>query len=202
LSLVERKEDKFHFLKEMEKLVSVNTKKGQVSSLAPAMISLVFAAVILVFGLIISQTLRNMDVMMSDGAKTNETQAWLNNSGYTLSVEEGDKTGNYAITAVWLYNGTEVSGGYKYNVSMSAANIALNFTVNNSGIVTNISPYINKNISISYTYKSGGEAWTSANKTTEGLGTFADFWEIIVLAIVITVIIGLLLTVFGGRKER
>jgi hypothetical protein len=186
----------------MEKLINVNTKKGQVSSLAPAMISLVFAAVVLVFGLIISQTLRDMDVVMSEGVATNETQAWLNNSGYTVAVEEGDKTRSYSITAVWLYNGTEVSGGYKYNVSMSTANIALNMTINDSGVIVNISTYTNKNMSISYSYLTGGEVWESANKTTSGLGSFADFWEIIVLAIVITVVIGLLLVVFGGRKGR
>jgi type II secretory pathway component PulF len=46
------------------------------------------------------------------------------------------------------------------------------------------------------------EAYEAANKTVIGLGKFADFWEIIVLAIVITVVIGLLLVVFGGRSKR
>src|SRR3990167_11114278 len=49
----------------------------------------------------------------------------------------------------------------------------------------------------------GSDAYVTANKTLVGLGTFADFWEIIVLAIVIAVVIGLLLTVFGGgRRQR
>jgi type II secretory pathway component PulF len=86
-------------------------KKGQVNTLAPAILSLVFAAVVLVFGLVISQELRD-------------------------------------------------------------------------------------------TQTSGTVAWTAANDTLAGLSTFADFWEIIVLAIVITVVIGLLLVVFGGRGRR
>ena len=86
-------------------------KKGQVNSLAPAILSLVFAAVVLVFGLVISQELRD-------------------------------------------------------------------------------------------TQTTGTVAHTAANDTLVGLGTFADFWEIIVLAIVITVVIGLLLAVFGGRGRR
>ena len=45
-------------------------------------------------------------------------------------------------------------------------------------------------------------AMTAGNKTIEGLGTFADFWEIIVLAVVIAVVIGLLLIVFGGSVGR
>ncbi len=42
----------------------------------------------------------------------------------------------------------------------------------------------------------------AGNKTAAGLGTFADFWEIIVLAIVIAIVIGLLLIVFGGAAGR
>ena len=45
-------------------------------------------------------------------------------------------------------------------------------------------------------------AYIQTNITLSGLGTFADFWEIIVLAIVISVIIGLLLTVFGQEGKR
>lgn len=44
-------------------------------------------------------------------------------------------------------------------------------------------------------------AYTQANETLVGLGTFSDFWEIIVLAIVITIVIGLLLVVFGRRAR-
>jgi len=87
------------------------SKKGQVQTIAPAILSLVFAAIVLVFGLVISQALRD-------------------------------------------------------------------------------------------TQTSGTEAYDAANKTIVGLGTFADFWEIIVLAIVITVVIGLLLVVFGGSRRR
>ena len=89
----------------------MKNKKGQVQSLAPAILALVFAAVVLVFGLVMTQELRD-------------------------------------------------------------------------------------------TQTSGTEAYTAANLTVSGLGTFADFWEIIVLAIVITVVIGLLLIVFGGKQRR
>ena len=90
---------------------SILNKKGQVQTLAPAILALVFAAVVLVFGLVISQELRD-------------------------------------------------------------------------------------------TQTAGTEAYQAANDTLVGLGTFADFWEIIVLALVITVVIGLLLVLFGGRRTR
>jgi len=95
----------------MKSILEMKSKKGQLNTLAPAILSLVFAAVVLVFGLVISQELRD-------------------------------------------------------------------------------------------TQTSGTEAYTAANNTIIGLGTFADFWEIIVLAVVITVVIGLLLLVFGGGRAR
>ena len=89
----------------------LNNRKGQVGNLAPAILALVFAAVVLVLGLVITQQLRD-------------------------------------------------------------------------------------------TQTAGTEAYTAANLTVVGLGTFADFWEIIVLAIITTVVIGLLLAVFGGKRAR
>lgn len=88
---------------------SLLNRKGQVQTLAPAILALIFAGIVLVFGLVMSQELRD-------------------------------------------------------------------------------------------TQTAGTDAYIAANKTVVGLGTFGDFWEIIVLAVVITVVIGLLLIVFGGRR--
>ncbi len=94
------------------KKLSKLSKKGQIGGLASSILALVFAAVVLVFGLVISQELRD-------------------------------------------------------------------------------------------TQTAGTDAYDAANETLVGLGTFADFWEIIVLAVVISVVIGLLLTVFGrGGRGR
>ena len=47
--------------------------------------------------------------------------------------------------------------------------------------------------------------WTSdviavTNNTIEGMGSFADYWTLIVLAIVVGIIISLLMAVFAGRR--
>ena len=89
----------------------MENKKGQIQSIAPAILALVFAAIVLVFGLVIMQSLRD-------------------------------------------------------------------------------------------TQTAGTDAYTAANNTIIGLATFSDFWEIIVLAVVISVVIGLLLVVFGGGSKR
>ena len=44
-------------------------------------------------------------------------------------------------------------------------------------------------------------AYQAANKSLTGLGTFGDFISIVVLAVVTSVIIGLLLALFGGRAR-
>ena len=49
---------------------------------------------------------------------------------------------------------------------------------------------------------SGTEAYTAANETIVGMGEFADYWDLIVLAIVITVVISLLLVVFSLRRVK
>lgn len=43
------------------------------------------------------------------------------------------------------------------------------------------------------------DAYTIANDTLTGLGSFADFWTIIVLAVVIGVVLTILIGVFGRR---
>lgn len=49
---------------------------------------------------------------------------------------------------------------------------------------------------------SGTEAYSAANETIVGMGKFADYWDLVVLAIVITVIISLLLVVFSLRRVQ
>lgn len=48
----------------------------------------------------------------------------------------------------------------------------------------------------------GTEAYSAANLTVVGLGTFADFWTIIVLAIIAAVVIGIIFGAFGGLTRN
>lgn len=49
---------------------------------------------------------------------------------------------------------------------------------------------------------SGTEAYDAANETIYGMGRFADYFDLIVLAVVIAVVISLLLVVFTLRRVR
>jgi len=63
-------------------------KKGQVTTIAPAILALVFAAVVLVFGLIITQELRDTDVVtqaVSVGIINETTTTTMNLTGVWLA---------------------------------------------------------------------------------------------------------------------
>jgi len=48
------------------------------------------------------------------------------------------------------------------------------------------------------TQTAGTEAYVAANATVVGIGTFGDFWSIIVLAVVAAIVLGIIFALFGG----
>lgn len=187
-------------------------RKGQVNLLTPAILALVFAGITLVFGIIISQSIINVDtvndvsVTVTNESDTSGSIVSINATSYTLTGSSACGFNGPSITAIWgSYNQTNGSQSAITNIATGGYNISIlttNATVSSTGGVTNASTANYPNVSVTYTYNYGDEACTGGNLTVYGLGSFADFWEIIVLAIVITVIIGMLLVLFGGRITR
>lgn len=52
------------------------------------------------------------------------------------------------------------------------------------------------------TQTAGTDAYRIANATLVATGTFADFWPLVILAVIVGVVLGILLGVFGGRTQR
>jgi len=175
------------------KTILTHTKKGQINTLAPAIIALIIAAVFLVLGLIIVQSMRDVPLVVQAVTTTilNDTVN-LSDSGSNVA-QVGDRGANSFVQV-----------GDVINASGGEIITSTNYTFSTAGVLTTVttSLYNSTNVNVSYSYKHGDGAYESANKTIVGLGTFADFWEIIVLAIVITIIIGLLLLVFGRKQGR
>ena len=165
-------------------------KKGQVNTLAPAILALVFAGIVLIFGIIMSQELRD-NASVNDVSVTvaHEESGYLNLTGYSLVADKFCGFNNPVITSAW-------------NATNGSLIISTNYAVSAAGLLTNATSTNWLDVNLTYTYDWGDEACVGANATVVGLGTFADFWEIIVLAIVITVVIGLLLIIFGGAGRR
>ena len=173
------------------------SRKAQVQTLAPAIIALVLAAAILVFGLIILQELRDTEVISNTGVNSvvNETLTTVDEIGETVATAGTPAFANFVITQIVnVTNGDSIS--------------ADNYTYTQAGVVSyNGSAAVgegfnNTNWAVTYTYTGAETAYTTSNSTLAGLATFADFWEIIVLAIVISIVIGLLLIVFGGGRRQ
>lgn len=161
--------------------------------MSPAVISLVIAAVFLILGLVILQGFNDTNIVSSgaSGTGTNESIIALTEVLQPLAVSATPACRS-ALTLV--INGTGGEAIDLANFTISSCSVA--FALGSGG------EYNNSNVNVSYTYSGGDEAFVGSNLTIVGLGTFADFWEIIVLAIVISVVIGLLLVVFAGRGAR
>jgi len=171
-------------------------KKGQVNTLAPAILALVFAAVVLVFGLVITQELRDTTGGVSVSV-TNETLTTVNEDGETVATAGVCRFASFSVTEIYNESGDVVIPSNNYTVSASTGTVT--YSGGEGGVAFGFN---NTDWDVTYTYTWGDTACEAANSTVIGLGTFADFWEIIVLAIVITVVIGLLLVIFGGTARR
>ncbi len=171
----------------------ISSKQGQVQTLAPAIIALIFGGIVLILGLVMTQELRDTDIVTQSQSATvtNETVTSVIEAGQNVAQVGHSGANSFASVAVYNSSGGEV---------LTVANYTLS-TAGSFSIVTG-SEYNNTHLNITYTYLHGGEAYEGSNATLVGLASFADFWEIIVLAVVISVVIGLLLVVFGGRKKR
>jgi len=192
LYLEAQEEDKLSSNNKMKGIIS---KRAQTQNLAPAIIALILAAFFLIFGMIIIQSLRDSDIV--DKAL-----------GVSVVNETEDRTINettiYVNTAT-----TNIYGANSYSLDLvynGTTDITNNFTMDGAGgiVFSDSGGPVNNtaDYNISYSFSQGDESYLGANQSLVGMATFADFWEIIVLAIVISVVIGLLLIVFATRRTR
>ncbi len=134
---------------------------------------------------------------------TNETNAWLNQTAYTVTkASDSNFTGGFTITA--LFNATDGGVG-NYNLSIPLAN-ATGTASTGSYVSTDF--FLNEsNVSVSYTttHLSRGELDTSSviNNLTSGATqffTFANVWFILLgVSVLIGIVIGLLVLVMRIR---
>ncbi len=167
-------------------------RKGQVNTLAPSILALVFAAIVLIFGIIMAQELTNTTAGNDLGTISVNESITISNAGESTAVSGSKSCGFTSWNPTQVLNATPdvmTEGG---NFTVNAGNGTL-FNLTSSGTAWKVV----------YTYNHGGESCDAGNLTVVGLGTFGDFWVIIVLAIVITIVIGLLLVIFGtGGRQR
>ena len=167
-------------------------KKANLNMLAPAMIALTLGAIILVFGLLILDDLEANTAGAASGSVTAEVITQAEITANTSVTRAGEcRFGGLSVSVC-----TNASAG---GVVINSANytVGTNYITNKTGtIFTTASWYCN------YTYTYGGEACNAANSTIRGIGEFGDYYDLIVLAVVIAIVISLLLIVFNLRKTQ
>jgi hypothetical protein len=171
----------------------VTNRKGQLAGLSSNVILLGVAAIALILFLVILQGMRDVDVVKKANSQT------ILNETLTTVAETGENLANYVLpgalcTVLNVYNAS--SGTVIASTNYTQTNCNLAFT---AGISEGFN---NSNWNVSYGVTFGDEAYTAGNETLVGLGTFGDFWTIIVLAIVAALVIGIILGGFSLRGRR
>lgn len=182
----------------MRSLSAIKQRKGQMQTLAPAIIAILMAGFFLVMGIIILETTRDTDVVtqVNTGTVTNESLATtMNETGVALARKALDPAaGTFSVSICGFNNASQIIDAANYTVDATAG------TVTYAGVDAGI--WNNTLWNCSYTYLYGDEAYTQTNTSITGLATFGDFWEIIVIAIVLSVVMGLILFAFAGSGRR
>ena len=174
-------------------------KKGQtgINMIIPGVLTLALAAIILIFALMMTQGLFDSSTVKHayTSRVKNETIVTVTEVAHNIA-HRGD-CGFIMVSGAVVINATtnKLIPSTNYTLDLTQGTIYYNGPVNEQG-------FNNSNWNISYSYKYGTTSCTATNKTMIGLGKFGDYWDLMVLAIIITVIISLLLIVFAGRKVQ
>lgn len=176
---------------------SLASKRGNTALIMTGVMTLVIAAFLLVMGLIMLD--ETYTTTATDSASvTNETETAVSNvTAESCANAAACGMNNFAITAVTNATGGELVDVGNYTI-VNARNCQWQLTTAGAA-----DTYNGQDLNVTYTYKYGaGEYCDAANKTIMGTGKFADYVDLIVLAVVIAVIISLVVAGFAMRRTR
>ena len=169
-------------------------KKGQTGGLITG---LIFGVASLVIGVIIAfvivSTLTDASLLESgrtSATTTNETGAYINATGYTLTNYDSDTTKAISVTNAWNYTSND-----------GTLIVAANYTLSSAGVLTNASTFTWASVNLTYsvTTESDEERSTddlSAN-FTEGVDNVSDKIPTVLLVAAIVLILGVLAILVG-----
>ena len=117
---------------------------------------------------------------------TNEIDAWLNRTGYTVDVVSTDATArNFDLTGIW-------------NATDNTAIVAANYTFSSAGVLLNATfDYETSNVTLNYTYYSANTepSYISVNSTESAGATIVNYLPLIFLALIFGAILTLVLKI-------
>jgi len=175
-------------------LSPLKSRRGQ--AMGATIVALTIAGVFLILGLVMLQAFRDTSAVDSSvsGSIVNETLTTVDELGELVVERNTPGFNSFAVTIAINASTGNVIPTTNYTTQ---ADGRINFTGEGDSEAFN-----NTDWNVSYTYLHGGNVYRGSNLTVTGLASMSDFWEIIVLAVVISIIIGLLLLTFGGTQRR
>jgi len=174
----------------------LSNKKGDLNLLMLGVMTLMMAGFLLVMGLIIMDELL---VTVSDAVGSgNVTLTTVTEAGELVS-NVSTQCGFNSMTVTHCINGT-IGGGVDV-VIPSTGNYSVDSREGRISYTGTDQAFNNTDWICLITFNYGdNDVCLSTNETLEGTGKFADYLDLIALAIVISVIIGLLIVVLGTRR--
>lgn len=186
----------------------MESKKGiQLSQAFGAVLTLVLVAVLVIIAIVIFVQLSTSFTGTTSVTTTNETESYINTTGYTLAGAANCSSAGFVLTTIWgsgnQSNGTQdaidriPADGYNTTISLT------NATVSTAGIVTNASNANYPNTSMSYTYTWGSEACDASENMTDEFGNYTSLIGLVGTIIFLGLVIGILVAAFafGARRE-
>ncbi len=161
-------------------------KKGQLGTMWIAIFSLIIASFALVLGL---QLLGGFTDTTDNYLGTVTEGAFINKTGYTL-LQASSALGYNTPAITGVINGTD------------GAAIASDKYTLTGNVVKNATALAYDPANITYNYYYGQVAYSSTNKSIVGNATFADYWQLIVLALVIGIIVTLIIAAIAQRRIK
>lgn len=170
-------------------------KKGQLDLVLYGVITIAMAGFLLIMSLIMldSMMIGNNDLSLT---VTNETVTPAHEAG--VRIVNSGRCGFSAFTVIALSNSTTSAVINLNNYSWGDRDGILKYKSPASEL-WNTSQKMN--VSYSYSY-SNDSACLSANSTIFGMGRFADYIDLIALAIIITVILSLVMVIISRRTTQ
>lgn len=187
---MEEEEFRFHSFRKMERRILIQDRKGMsLGDLYPVILTIALVAILLAVVLFVMQEW-TITTATDVGTVTNETDAWLNATPYTVDDVGECGFNTFAVTGIWNQNnGTAIP--------------AASYTVGAAGTLVNATTATWNSVNLSYTYKSGGADCDAMEDIT---GDFVDFipWiGVILLIVAAAIVLGIVIRSFaGGGRSR
>lgn len=170
-------------------------KKAQLNNLSMGILTLVIATFIIVLGYIMVQELRDTAIVNQAHTTTTNLE---NVTGLNITVAQN--LAGVVVPGANSFTVTAVHNGSNFADVLTVEN----YTATSDGTIIltegSTAGYNQTTLAVNYSFSHGGTVWEQTNVSLTGIGTFSDFWQIIVLAIVIGVILTILISTFLGRR--